>query len=88
MLRNNSSTEGDRVLIDGKKLSGPLTRSQRTDLTRGHILHNDIIGKRTPSVIPSHIGHPYHITQPSLDEFIALAPRKVTPVCSSASLPL
>jgi hypothetical protein len=74
--------EGDRVLVDGKKLSGPLHVNHRLELPRGYIAHNDIIGKLPRTFVATNIGQKYQITYPNLDQYIALTPRKVTPVCS------
>ena len=79
------ATEGDRVLVDGKKLSGPLHTNHRLELPRGYISHNDIIGKPPRAFIATNVGQKYQITYPNLDQYIALTPRKVTPVCSCTS---
>ena len=76
--------EGDRVLVDGKKLSGALHTNHRLELPRGYIAHNDIIGKPPRAFVPTNVGQKYQITYPTLDQYISLTPRKVTPVCSHA----
>lgn len=78
--------EGDRVLVDGKKLSGPLQLKHRLELPRGYIAHNDIIGKRPREFIATNTGQKYQITYPDLDQYVALTPRKVTPVCTGSPL--
>ena len=73
--------EGDRVLIDRKKLSGPLQHGQRVDTPAGFINHNDIIGQKSArSRVTTHTGKAFEVAYPTLDEYVALAPRKVTPV--------
>ena len=76
--------EGDRVLVDGKKLSGPLHTNHRLELPRGYIAHNDIIGKPPRAFVSTNVGQKYQITYPTLDQYVSLTPRKVTPVCSHA----
>ena len=73
--------EGDRVLIDGKKLTGPLQHKHSTNLQTGLLRYDDIIGKSLPSYVSTHKDHKHQITLPTLDEYISLTPRKVTPVC-------
>ncbi len=80
-------TEGDRVLVDGKKLSAPLQKNNRLELPNGYIAHNDILGQKPRALIPTNTGQKYRITSPGLDQYISLTPRKVTPV-SADSLPV
>lgn len=72
------------MLVDGKKLSGPLQTNCRLELPRGYIAHNDIIGQRPRAFVATNVGQKYQITYPNLDQYISLTPRKVTPVCSCA----
>lgn len=69
-------------MVDGSKLSNPLIQNSRIELSRGHILHNDIIGKESskPFFARSSKGRLFRIEQPTLAQYITLTPRVVTPV--------
>ncbi|EHY59533.1 hypothetical protein HRR83_001189 [Exophiala dermatitidis] len=78
--------EGDRALIDGARLSAPLQRNSKSDFQRGALLHNDILGKPlVPFYAPARSGKGglYKIEYPSLDQYVSLTPRLVTPVYSN-----
>ena len=73
--------EGERVLVDGRRLSGPLKRNDRHDTPKGFIAHNDIIGQAAVrSMFRTNAGFHFEVARPTLDEYVALTPRKVTPV--------
>ncbi|KIW65064.1 hypothetical protein PV04_07350 [Phialophora macrospora] len=76
--------EGDRVLVDGLKLSFPLARNARFGLSKGELQFNDIIGKPvTSTYVRSSKGSLHRVELPSLEEYVTLTPRLVTPVYSS-----
>ncbi|KIX92148.1 uncharacterized protein Z520_12141 [Fonsecaea multimorphosa CBS 102226] len=76
-------TEGDRVLVDGSKLAF-LQRNARFDLPKGQLPLNDIIGKPVASTyVRSSKGSLHKIELPSLEDYVTLTPRLVTPVYSS-----
>ncbi|RAQ50743.1 tRNA (adenine-N(1)-)-methyltransferase [Aspergillus flavus] len=101
--------EGDRAIVHGKtpSLTKPLRQGQKTDLRRGYLEHNNIIGRRVREriqaqkgqhnlncpkgherksrTLPNIASHPstgpeYRLTLPTLDEYVALTPRLVTPI--------
>lgn len=51
-------TEGDRAIIHAKVpyLTKPLKHGERTEVSRGVIYHNDIIGSRVWDPIKAHKG--------------------------------
>ncbi|RAH45160.1 tRNA (adenine-N(1)-)-methyltransferase [Aspergillus brunneoviolaceus CBS 621.78] len=77
--------EGDRAVVDGKTplLTKPLRKGGRTDVRRGKLEHDDIIGRRVRDLIPSHKGPEYRLYLPTLEEYVALTPRLVTPIYSA-----
>ncbi|KAI9932877.1 hypothetical protein ASPWEDRAFT_33865 [Aspergillus wentii DTO 134E9] len=74
--------EGDRVVIHGKNpsLTKPLKRGQKTDVRRGMLEHDNVIGRRVRDVVKSHKGSDHRLSLPSLDEYVVLTPRLVTPI--------
>ncbi|KAL3464695.1 S-adenosyl-L-methionine-dependent methyltransferase [Aspergillus heterothallicus] len=77
--------EGDRVVINNTKgrdpiLTKPLQKGRKSDLARGQLEHDQIIGRSVRSLIQTRKGQGYRITQPSLEEYVALTPRLVTPI--------
>ncbi len=76
--------EGDRVLIDGTKLTFPLSKNAKFELSKGQLHFNDVIGKPTRSTfVRTSKGSLHKIELPSLEEYVTLTPRFVTPVYSS-----
>ncbi|OJD25969.1 hypothetical protein ACJ73_02654 [Blastomyces percursus] len=77
-----SRLEGDRVLINTKTptLTKPLKKEERTKLPRGHLAHDDIIGKGPRYPIKSNKGALYRITHPTFEDYIVRTPRFVTPI--------
>ncbi|KAE8133252.1 S-adenosyl-L-methionine-dependent methyltransferase [Aspergillus pseudotamarii] len=77
-------------------LTKPLQPGQKTDLRRGYLEHSSIIGRRVRERIQAQKGqhninyltsflHPstgpeYRLTLPTLDEYVVLTPRLVTPI--------
>ncbi|CEN59758.1 hypothetical protein ASPCAL02202 [Aspergillus calidoustus] len=77
--------EGDRVIINNAKgrdplLTKPLRKGQKSDVRRGQLEHDQIIGRRVRSLVQARKGPGYRITHPSLEEYVALTPRLVTPI--------
>ncbi|OAP63913.1 hypothetical protein AYL99_03140 [Fonsecaea erecta] len=76
--------EGDRVLVDGSKLTFPLQQNAKFELSKGQIPLNDIIGKPvTSTYVRSSRGALHKVELPSLEDYVTLTPRLVTPVYSS-----
>ncbi|PYH91477.1 adenine-N(1)--methyltransferase [Aspergillus ellipticus CBS 707.79] len=77
--------EGDRVVIHGKNpiLSKPLRRGQKSDTRRGQLEHNNIIGRRVRDMVQARKGPEYRLSLPTLEEYVALTPRLVTPIYSA-----
>nr|BAJ98614.1 predicted protein [Hordeum vulgare subsp. vulgare] len=76
--------QGDRVIIDGVKIYKPLIKDGKTSVSRGEILHNDILGRETskPFFARSSRQKLYRIEQPTLTQYISQTPRLVTPIYS------
>ncbi|PGH27328.1 hypothetical protein AJ80_01038 [Polytolypa hystricis UAMH7299] len=74
--------EGDRVFVHGKNplLTKPLRANDQTSARRGLLKHNDIIGKRSRDLVQAYKGPMYRVTYPTLEEYVTLTPRLVTPV--------
>ncbi|OJJ49322.1 hypothetical protein ASPZODRAFT_60146 [Penicilliopsis zonata CBS 506.65] len=74
--------EGDRVFIQGKSptLTKPLARGQKTDLRQGKLYHDQIIGRKVRESVQAHKGPEYRLSLPTLEEYITLTPRLVTPI--------
>lgn len=75
--------EGDRVLVDGSRLTF-LTRNAKFDVAKGQVPFNDIIGKSVNSAyVRGSKGSLHKVEFPSLEDYVTLTPRLVTPVYSS-----
>ncbi|KAK2768553.1 hypothetical protein FQN54_000409 [Arachnomyces sp. PD_36] len=61
----------------------PLVRNGKTDVRRGTLEHNSIIGRNARDLIQAHKGPEYRVTIPSLDEYVSFTRRLVTPVYSA-----
>ncbi|KIW47487.1 uncharacterized protein PV06_00181 [Exophiala oligosperma] len=72
--------EGERVLVDGLKLSAPLQKNGSSNYKNGLLPHNDIIGKPLSSFYIRGPKGIYKIDAPTLDDYVSLTPRLVTPV--------
>ncbi|KAJ5454446.1 uncharacterized protein N7458_005402 [Penicillium daleae] len=73
--------EGDRAVLHQKQpqLTKPLKRGDKTHLRRGHVAHDNIIGSRVWDAA-SLTGPDVRLSLPTLEEYVALTPRLVTPV--------
>ncbi|PLB38769.1 tRNA (adenine-N(1)-)-methyltransferase [Aspergillus candidus] len=73
---------GDRVVIHHKnpKLTKPLKSGDKTDLPRGYLTHDSIIGHGVRERFRAHKGIDHRVTHPTLEEYVTLTPRKVTPI--------
>ncbi|EPS33655.1 hypothetical protein PDE_08617 [Penicillium oxalicum 114-2] len=76
--------EGDRAVIHQKQpqLTKPLKKGDKTNLRRGHVAHENIIGSRVWDAVPAHKGPDVRLSLPTLEEYVALSPRLVTPIYS------
>ncbi|KAL1961523.1 hypothetical protein VTN77DRAFT_1644 [Rasamsonia byssochlamydoides] len=74
--------EGDRVIVHGKNplLTKPLTKGHRTEVRRGVLEHNDIIGKQAGDLVKAYKGPEYRLSHPTLEEYVLYTPRLVTPI--------
>ncbi|BDD58527.1 hypothetical protein MPDQ_002548 [Monascus purpureus] len=77
--------DGDRAIVHGKHplLTKPLKKGSKTEVRRGVLRHDSIIGQRVRDLIQAHKGPEYRLSHPSLDEYVALTPRLVTPIYSA-----
>ncbi|KKY25002.1 putative trna (adenine-n)-methyltransferase [Phaeomoniella chlamydospora] len=74
---------GDRIFVRTKRkevLSAPLQKNNKTDLALTSIAHNDIIGQLPGTPIRAKNDGLFRISHPSLEQYVALTPRKVTPI--------
>ncbi|KAJ5823535.1 tRNA (adenine(58)-N(1))-methyltransferase catalytic subunit GCD14 [Penicillium robsamsonii] len=73
--------EGDRVILHGKQpsLSKALKRGEKLQTPRGAVEHDSIIGKRVWDTVQSRKGLNLRVSLPTLEEYVALTPRLVTP---------
>ncbi|KAJ5971944.1 uncharacterized protein N7479_001862 [Penicillium vulpinum] len=74
--------EGDRVILHGKQpsLSKSLKRGEKLQTPRGAVEHDSIIGKRVWDTVQSRKGLSLRVSLPTLEEYVALTPRLVTPI--------
>ncbi|EEH45428.2 uncharacterized protein PADG_01578 [Paracoccidioides brasiliensis Pb18] len=74
--------EGDRVIINSKNpvLTKPLKKDDQTTVANGTLKHDDIIGKQSRDAVRTTKGSLLRVTQPTLEDYIVLSPRHVTPV--------
>ncbi|KAJ5505448.1 tRNA (adenine(58)-N(1))-methyltransferase catalytic subunit GCD14 [Penicillium expansum] len=74
--------EGDRVILHGKQpsLSKALKRGEKLQTPRGAVEHDSIIGKRVWDTVQSRKGLNLRVSLPTLEEYVALTPRLVTPI--------
>lgn len=80
--------EGDRVLVDRAKLTVPLQRNAKSNFSKGDIRHNDLIGQPlSPAYVRTSRGTLHRVEAPSLEEYVTLAPRLVTPVRYGSRMP-
>ncbi|KAK5050410.1 hypothetical protein LTR84_003691 [Exophiala bonariae] len=76
--------KGDRVIVDGTKLSKPLIKNGKTPVRGGDIPHNDIIGREAskPFFASSSKDKLFRISRPTITQYISQTPRLVTPIYS------
>ncbi|EEA20147.1 hypothetical protein TMatcc_000122 [Talaromyces marneffei ATCC 18224] len=74
--------EGDRAIIQGRipHITKPLKHGNRTEVARGYLNHNDIIGSRVWDLIQAQKGKEYRLSLPTLEEYVVYTPRLVTPI--------
>ncbi|OXV05571.1 hypothetical protein Egran_06661 [Elaphomyces granulatus] len=74
--------EGDRAIVLSKNplLTKPLTKGHQTDVRRGALQHDNIIGKRVRDPIQAYKGPEYRLSLPTLEEYVLYTPRLVTPI--------
>ncbi|RAH61950.1 adenine-N(1)--methyltransferase [Aspergillus piperis CBS 112811] len=77
--------EGDRVVVHGKSplLSKPLRKGHKSDTRRGQLEHDNIIGRRVRDLVQARKGPEYRLSLPTLEEYVAMTPRLVTPIYSA-----
>lgn len=61
-MLTNVMLEGDRVVVHGKtpSLTKPLRRGQKTDVRRGVLEHDSIIGQRVRDLVKAHKGRSFY----------------------------
>ncbi|KAJ6099724.1 hypothetical protein N7467_001259 [Penicillium canescens] len=74
--------EGDRVVLHGKQpsLSKPLKKGDKLQSHRGSVDHNSILNKRVWDTVQSSKGASIRVSLPTLEEYVTLTPRLVTPI--------
>ncbi|KAJ5564641.1 hypothetical protein N7513_000883 [Penicillium frequentans] len=74
--------EGDQVLLHTKQptLTKPLKKGGKTSLRRGHLEHDRAIGSRVWDAVQAHKGPDVRLSLPTLEEYVTLTPRLVTPI--------
>lgn len=78
--------EGDRVLLNGRRLSSPLRKDESSPVPNGNgnIEHNDIIGKTLSTLrIDGRDGRYVAVQYPTLEQYVSLTRRNVTPIYAS-----
>ncbi|ETN37189.1 uncharacterized protein HMPREF1541_08179 [Cyphellophora europaea CBS 101466] len=78
--------EGDQVLLNGRRLSSPLKRDKSSPVPNGNgsIQHNDILGQPLSTLRIDGADNRYVTVQyPSLDQYVSMTRRNVTPIYSS-----
>lgn len=83
-LSNLLFVAGDRVLLRNKNesliLTKPLSPEGVTSTRFGDVNHENLIGKRLPNVITTSKRWELRVQLPTLNEYVRLTPRLVTPV--------
>ncbi|KAL8842420.1 MAG: hypothetical protein Q9170_000548 [Blastenia crenularia] len=84
MWAHSSSAEGDRAIVRLKgqtiALTAPLHLDGRTSTRAGEVGHDAIIGKQPRDVVMSSKDKELRVQIPTLEEYIIMAPRLVTPI--------
>ena len=77
-------TEGDRALLYFKSqrllLTKPLRRDDKTATKYGDVRHDNLIGKHIREIVSIGKNRELWARLPSLEEYITMTPRLVTPV--------
>jgi hypothetical protein len=68
------------VLIDGARLTPPLHKDWNYNFQHGILPNNDVIGKPRSTLYIRGKSALYKIEPPTLDQYVSLTPRLVTPV--------
>jgi tRNA (adenine57-N1/adenine58-N1)-methyltransferase len=61
-------------------LSQPLCPTQRIKVHHGSVRHDDIVGRRVRDTVTTNKGEPFQVLEPSLNDYVVLTKRIVTPV--------
>ena len=61
-------------------MTTPLNVQTRTSTRLGNIDHKNVIGKQSRDVVLSSKGKELRVHAPTLDEYVVMSPRLVTPV--------
>ncbi|KAJ5983371.1 hypothetical protein N7481_005470 [Penicillium waksmanii] len=82
LLGVTPAVEGDRIVLHNRQpvLTKPLKKGDKTNLRRGHLDHDRVIGNRVWDSVQAHKGPDVRPSLPTLDEYVALTPRHVTPI--------
>ncbi|KAL4781429.1 S-adenosyl-L-methionine-dependent methyltransferase [Aspergillus varians] len=77
--------EGDHVLLFATRkkppvLAGPLQEGRKTQTPRGHLEHDQVIGRGVRDLVTTHNGSKCRAILPTIDQYVALTPRFVTPI--------
>ena len=81
-------SEGDRVVLrcrDATKepvFTGPVKSGNKTETRWGIVKHEQLLGKRSRELVQTHKGETLLVKLPTLEEYVVLTPRMVTPVRS------
>ena len=78
--------EGDRVYVKTKSrelVSGPLRKDGKINLPNSILPHEKILGQLPGTEVRASNFSAYRVTHPSLEQYVNLTPRKVTPVSIS-----
>ncbi|KAA6415328.1 MAG: hypothetical protein FRX48_00043 [Lasallia pustulata] len=82
----NAVAEGDHVLLQAKNstrapvFTKRLRHSRKTESWWGSVDHTSIIGKRARDVVHTSRGREIRVNLPTLEEYVTLTPRIVTPI--------
>ena len=82
-------TEGDRAILCYKgqrvALTAPLRPGSKAVTRTGFTIdHEAVIGKQAREIVLSREGHEFRVHFPTLEEYLILTPRLVTPVRARA----
>ncbi|KAL4910610.1 S-adenosyl-L-methionine-dependent methyltransferase [Aspergillus multicolor] len=77
--------EGDRLIINNVKkrqpqLTAPLRRGHKIDTPKGKLDPEHIIGRGPREIVPTNKGTKFIVTLPTLEQYVSLTPRHVTPI--------